>query len=183
MCIAAPLPQTLGVDRIVVGRGSGRRVWERMPRHSIDIAIDGGIATTLGKPWLRRIVAETLRREDVRQRCEVGLLLTTGKEVRRLNRRYRGQDKETDVLSFSLAEGALAEGEGAPVNLGQVVVSYPRAVRQAAVYGHSVEREVAFLTVHGVLHLLGYDHQTPADEQRMFGRQDAVLEALGITRE
>ena len=163
-----------------------------MPRHSIDIEIEDAAATTVTKPWLRRIVAETLRREEVRQRCEVGLLLTTGKEVRRLNRQYRGQDKETDVLSFALAEAAAAAGvltdstaaagEGAPVNLGQVVVSYPRAVRQAAAYGHSVEREVAFLTVHGVLHLLGHDHQTPADEQRMFGRQDGVLEALGITR-
>lgn len=153
-----------------------------MPRHSIDIQIDSAVTTTLKKPWLRRIVAETLRRETVRRQAEVGLLLTTGREVRRLNREYRGQDKETDVLSFALAEGAAPEGEGSALNLGQVVVSYPRAVRQAADYGHSVEREVAFLTVHGVLHLLGYDHQTPADEARMFRLQDAVLDALKIVR-
>jgi len=112
------------------------------------------------------------------------MLITADERVHELNRQYRGVDAATDVLSFALDETKERfPGEpSAPRLLGQVVVSYPRAESQAAEYGHSVEREVAFLTVHGILHLLGYDHQCPDDESRMLAQQDAVLNALGITR-
>jgi probable rRNA maturation factor len=67
--------------------------------------------------------------------------------------------------------------------LGDIIICVERAKEQAADYGHSFEREVGFLALHGMLHLLGYDHMTPADEQRMFGRQDAILTSFGLTRE
>ncbi len=116
---------------------------------------------------------------------EVAVLLTSNETVRRLNKEYRGLDETTDVLSFGSEGGEEAfptvPGEG--FGLGQVVVSYPQAVRQAREYGHSVKREVAFLVVHGLLHLLGHDHEDPASESRMFAEQEAVLQSLGITRE
>jgi probable rRNA maturation factor len=156
-----------------------------MPRHLIDVEIEPGLESSLRPAWVRRVVARTLERCGVRHRAEVGVLLTDDRQVRRLNRKYRGLDRTTDVLSFALEEST-EHFPGGPDNapsLGQVVVSYPRAVRQARRYGHSVQREVAFLVAHGTLHLLGYDHQRPAEEARMFAQQEAVLSSLGITRD
>ncbi len=115
------------------------------------------------------------------QSAELSVLLTTDEEVRELNRTYRGIDRTTDVLSFPQHEG-----EGADPNdplLGDVVISMDAVERQALEYGHSLEREMAFLTVHGVLHLLGWDHQDPKDEERMMGKTEAILLGMGLTRE
>ena len=116
---------------------------------------------------------------------EVAVLVTSDETVRRLNKEYRGLDEPTDVLSFGPqgVEDPFPDVPGEGFCLGQVVVSYPQAVEQAREYGHSVKREVAFLVVHGILHLLGYGHENPAGESRMFAEQEAVLESLGITRE
>ncbi len=154
-----------------------------MPRHLIDVEIEPALESGLRPAWVRRIVARTLERCGVRRRAEVGVLLTDDRQVRRLNRRYRGLDRTTDVLAFALEESAerFPGGPDDAPSLGQVVVSYPRAVRQARRYGHSVQREVAFLVAHGTLHLLGYDHQRPAEEARMLAQQEAVLSSLGIT--
>ncbi len=148
--------------------------------HTLDIASD--LPTPLKRPWLRQVLLAALRAEGVSP-AELSLLLTDDATIRRLNRAYRGLDTVTDVLSFALGETA----EPFPTpdglrQLGQLVVSYPRAVAQARAYGHSVEREVAFLIVHGLLHLLGYDHQTTPDETRMFARQEAILATLGLPR-
>lgn len=155
-----------------------------LPRHTIDIEITVAVARRITRPWLRRIAQRTLDLDQAATPQEIGLLLTTDLRIRRLNKQYRRKDKVTDVLSFALAESDadFASSPDDPSTLGQVVVSYPRAVRQARDYGHSVEREVAFLFVHGLLHLLGYDHQRRADEQRMRERQEAILSSLGITR-
>ena len=155
-----------------------------MPRHTIDIKIAPSVQAGLSKRWLRTVAARALRLEELAQPAELGVLLTDDEEVRRLNRQHRGIDTTTDVLSFPV-EGS---GEGFPAPpggvwwLGDVVVSYPQAVRQAADYGHSIEREMAFLVVHGILHLLSYDHYLPAEEARMQARQEAVLGSLGLRR-
>jgi probable rRNA maturation factor len=117
---------------------------------------------------------------------ELSLTLVSSQRCRALNRAYRGVDRATDVLSFSQREGealaAGAAGEGERL-LGDVVVALPVAIRQAQAFGHSVQREVAFLAVHGTLHLLGYDHQTPPDEAAMMGKAENVLGRLGLTRD
>lgn len=116
---------------------------------------------------------------------EVSVLLTDNATIRELNRTWRGQDRPTDVLSFSQREGEEPPGEdpaGAGL-LGDIVVSVEQARLQAEAYGHSVRREVAFLTVHGFLHLLGYDHETPEDEAEMMGRTEAILRPLGLGRD
>ena len=155
-----------------------------MPTHTIDVQIAPALRPAFGRQLVRKVARRTLQKERLSQPAEVGVLLTTDEEVGRLNRQYRGIDGPTDVLSFSLEEGD--ERFNAPPDgvrwLGEVVVSYPQAVRQASEYGHSVEREVAFLTVHGILHLLGYDHQGPEEESAMLGRQEEVLDSLGLTR-
>ncbi len=154
------------------------------PAHAIDIDITAPAARRITRPWLRRIAQRALSLEKVRAAQEIGILITTDAEVRRLNKQYRRKDTTTDVLSFALAESDAdftPSPEGAST-LGQVVVSYPQAQRQAREYGHSIEREVAFLLVHGLLHLLGYDHKNRTDEKLMQARQEAILSSLGLTR-
>ena len=126
-----------------------------------------------------------------RQDVEISILLTDNAEIRTLNRLHRGIDRATDVLSFPMYEydenGQMIE-EYADFNaqgelcLGDIVISLERAQEQAAEYGHSFQREVGFLTVHAMLHLLGYDHMTAEEEQEMFGYQRDILEEMGLTR-
>ena len=103
-------------------------------------------------------------------------------EIRDLNAKYRGIDRETDVITFSLLENEDEIFEGTEFELGDVFISIPQAVKQASLYGHSIEREVAFLSVHGYLHLKGYDHQTKEQEEEMFSLQEQILEEAGFTR-
>jgi len=115
---------------------------------------------------------------------EISVSFVDDEEIHELNRIYRNVDRPTDVLSFSLVEGdeifPSLEGELEP--LGDIVVSIPTAIRQARDYGHSFERELAFLLVHGFLHLIGYDHQDEASEREMFGLQEEILNGLGLSR-
>ena len=118
--------------------------------------------------------------------CELSVTLTDDERIHALNREYRGIDRPTDVLSFpmySFSDGDAPPEEG-EFTLGDVVISVERAEAQAKEYGHSTRREIAFLTVHSILHLLGWDHETsPEDERAMFAKQDEIMTALGIGRE
>lgn len=116
--------------------------------------------------------------------AEVSITFTDNEHIHEINRNYRNVDRPTDVISFALNEGDEPEIEGgAPVNvLGDIIISVEKAVEQASDYGHSVEREVAFLTVHGMLHLLGYDHIEEDDRKEMRREEDFVMEKLGIGR-
>jgi len=116
--------------------------------------------------------------------AEVSVTLTNNVYIHELNKKYRDIDRPTDVLSFALNEGDEPEViDGPEVNmLGDIIISVERAVEQAADYGHSVEREIAFLTVHGMLHLLGYDHMEEEDRKEMRQEEDFVMDKLGITR-
>ena len=116
---------------------------------------------------------------------EVSITLTNNDYIHTLNKQYRGIDRPTDVLSFALNESEEPDVEDGPdVNvLGDLVISVERAKEQAADYGHSVKREIAFLTVHGMLHLLGYDHMEEEDRIEMEAEQRFVMEKLGIPRE
>ncbi len=116
---------------------------------------------------------------------EVSVTLTNNEYIHTLNKQYRGIDRPTDVLSFALNESEEPVVEDGPdVNvLGDLVISVERAKEQAADYGHSVKREIAFLTVHGMLHLLGYDHMEEEDRIEMEAEQRFVMEKLGIPRE
>ena len=137
---------------------------------------------------LRAVCAAALEGEGVTGPVVLTLTLVDDDEIRAINRQHRAIDRPTDVLSFSLVEGeqngadAFALPPGAPRELGDVVVSYPRAVAQAEEYGHSVERELAYLVVHGVLHILGHDHEDPAEQAVMRAREEAALALVGLVR-
>lgn len=122
--------------------------------------------------------------------AEVSLLFTDDVAIQELNRDYRGRDSATDVLSFALNEDEQGGNDlGAslpsdfPLLLGDIVISYQHAQQQAQAYGHSLLRETVFLFTHGMLHLLGYDHERSAqEEQAMFALQDSIMEQLGLPR-
>lgn len=116
---------------------------------------------------------------------EVSVTLTNNAYIHTLNKEYRGIDRPTDVLSFALNESEEPEMVDTPeVNvLGDLIISVERAEEQAADYGHSLRREVAFLTVHGMLHLLGYDHMEEEEREEMENEQRFVMEKLGISRD
>ncbi|GBF10147.1 MAG: rRNA maturation RNase YbeY [Tepidibacillus sp.] len=120
---------------------------------------------------------------------EVVVTLVDNKRIHELNRDYRGIDRPTDVLSFALNEPGeddldivYDEEMDMPTMLGDIVISIPKVIQQAADYGHSFERELGFLTAHGFLHLLGYDHETEEDEKVMFTKQELILEKMKLSR-
>ncbi len=140
------------------------------------------------KMLTRRAVVATLAHEQYHNPCEVSVTYTDNAAIHALNLQYRKVDAPTDVLSFPLMDFSGESGEPASdepvVSLGDIVISLERAREQAEEYGHSFEREVAFLTVHSMLHLLGYDHETSdGDEQDMRARQRAVMDILGLSVE
>lgn len=134
------------------------------------------------RTWQKKIKDMTalVLQEEGCGKAEVVLTLVDDEEMRELNRQYRGIDKPTDVLSFSQRETTPEEPEfedpGGADLLGDIVVSWETARRQGEELGHPVEREAAFLTVHGLLHLLGYDHLEPGDEAVMKRRQSEIME-------
>jgi rRNA maturation RNase YbeY len=105
--------------------------------------------------------------------AELSVLFVGDRAMRTLNRRYRGKDKTTDVLSFSLREGAFSQVQ--PEILGDIVIAVPTAARQAAEAGHTLGREIDVLLVHGLLHLLGYNHELSDDEERRMKRRELQL--------
>ena len=130
---------------------------------------------------VHRAVSTTLKAHGA-EACEVSVLLTDDADIRQLNRDYRGIDAPTDVLAFAMREGE--EGHVNPNLLGDLVISLETAARQATTNdalsqtGGNLETEAALLAVHGMLHLLGYDHQTPKDATVMFEKQKAIVSLL-----
>jgi probable rRNA maturation factor len=126
--------------------------------------------------------------DEMEKRGTLSVVLVSNQKIYSLNKHWRQKDKATDVLSFSFAvedrdsfEFALAV-PSMPIELGEIIISAPKARSQAQDYGHSLDRELYFLFVHGLLHVMGFDHMTKKEEKEMFGRQHEVLLALGITR-
>jgi len=177
-----------------------------LPDHVILISIAGPFSESLSEERLAAVARRVLEAEEA-PACELSIAITDDETVRSLNREYAGEDAVTDVLSFSQREGEefVMPPEGVPP-LGEVVIAYPQALRQAQdrltrqaikrpstssgqvgptlrqAQGEriwSVEREIEWLLVHGVLHLLGYDHAEPEEARRMREREDALLGATG----
>jgi probable rRNA maturation factor len=121
--------------------------------------------------------------ENVPKGTEVSITFVDDEAIRQINKEYRNKDSVTDVISFALNddESDLFD-KNIPNLLGDIIVSYPRAVFQAKEYGHTIDRELGFLVVHGFLHLLGYDHMNEQEEKVMFKRQEELFEAYGLQK-
>lgn len=118
---------------------------------------------------------------------EMSITLLNNAQIQEINRDYRGKDQPTDVISFAFEDNddefpIFGLSDDIPRVLGDIFISLERAREQAVDYGHSFERELGFLAVHGCLHLLGYDHETKEEEVEMFARQEAVLQAFDLQR-
>ncbi len=141
---------------------------------------------------LERTVKESIKLSDLDAGCEVSITLVDDSKIKEINLEFRNIDSATDVLSFPILEmdeGTVLSTEGDVdrdenlLLLGDIVISLERAEKQAEEYGHTFYREVAFLTTHGVFHLLGYDHMNDEQESKMLGKQEEVLKVLGLARE
>jgi len=158
----------------------------------INLTIEGEFAGCPDAGWFQRIAEQVLEAQGAGSNAELGIFITGQKKVQELNRAYRGEDHPTDVLSFYMTAPAEEGGDEserfvmAPdgiTHLGEVVISYPQAEIQAREHRHSVSKELAVLTIHGVLHLLGYDHEDEQQRQEMVAREQAILNAVSIDKE
>jgi probable rRNA maturation factor len=135
---------------------------------------------------LEQLLLLAAKMENVADGAELSVTFVDNERIQEINREYRDKDKATDVISFAMEE--MGEGEleiiggDIPAVLGDIIISIPKTHEQAKEYGHSFMRELGFLTVHGFLHLLGYDHETAEQEKEMFDKQKEILEAYGLKR-
>jgi len=148
--------------------------------YSISIVVDVQFKPLVVPPRLRGIARTVLAEESV-PAAELGIFIADEDSIRELNRKYAGENESTDVLSFSLTEGETFASPDGVLRLGDVVIAYPVAERQAQEAGRSAGDEVAHLLVHGILHLLGYDHAEGADERRMRAREEELLKLVGVS--
>ena len=182
-----------------------RRAWMPDSPHSlqeIDISVDEPYQQELSEVWLRTVMeAALVEALPQGEPAQVGLVVTDDKTVQELNRQFRGLDEVTDVLSFSASHSGPWEGDpqesdeaspasvdseelnfvlppGEPSPLGEVIISFPQTIRQAQERNGPVERELALLIIHGVLHLVGYDHMEPEDEAQMQAKERSALAAV-----
>ena len=143
---------------------------------------------------IRKCIHQTLRSEGITVSCEINVLVTDDAGIRVINRESRHLDKPTDVLSFPMFQleagnpptdwSSYVDPETGLVPLGDMCISLQRAIDQAKEFGHSAKREVGYLTIHSMLHLLGYDHLDEGPQKKqMRAREEAILTELGITRE
>jgi probable rRNA maturation factor len=147
----------------------------------IGIHIERKFQSHIDEEWARKLAQNVLRAESITPPYEMSLVFTDSETVQRLNRDYRGVDESTDVLAFYMLpqHGADADFVSPPddiTHLGEVIISYPKAVEQAKEQGHSTEQELILLIIHGILHLLGYDHEKPEEEAKMKAREKELVE-------
>ena len=154
----------------------------------INVLIDEDFEGELEPGWLQSIAEEVLVVEDCAPESELGVVITGQARIRELNLVHLGIDEPTDVLAFPMFEDVespeeqdmpafVAPPDGS-VHYGEVIVSFPQAFLQAEEHRHPVKKEIATLIVHGVLHLLGYDHDAPEPEQRMRAREAEILRRI-----
>ena len=143
----------------------------------IDYSITNEFGYKEDYSYLDDVIKRTLKHEKV-ENANFSIVFVDNEKIQYLNKTYRGIDRVTDVISFAF-EDTIDSNEKLLYNnmrfLGEIYICIPRMMEQAIMYGHSETRELAFLTVHGLLHLLGYDHQTKSDEEKMFGLQEVIL--------
>jgi len=147
----------------------------------INVLVDEHLEDDLELSWLQSIARQVLVAQGVGADVELGLVIASQERVQQLNRDYLGRDEPTDVLAFSTREeiGAdlppFVQPPDGVLHLGEVIISYPQAVIQAEEHQHSIKKEIAVLILHGVLHLLGYEHDKPELERLMSAREAEIL--------
>lgn len=130
--------------------------------------------------YLKRVLNAALKEEKV-DNAFFSVIFVDNETIKQINKEYRGLDKVTDVISFAFEDNGKLVYNNVRL-LGEIYICIPRMIEQAKEYGHSEKRELSFLAVHGLLHLLGYDHMTKEEEKIMFGKQELILDEQNIKR-
>ena len=150
----------------------------------LEIRINSQINSSLDANWVRQVITKALSVSEIKLPVELGVIITSDRIIQKLNRKYRGLNTTTDVLSFALTEKSTMEDSLflTPPNgityLGEIAISYPQAKKQAEEEGHPVKYEVALLLAHGVLHLAGYEHNEPQEAKEMKSLESKILQEL-----
>ena len=150
--------------------------------NTVDYIDESELVSESDKELLTNLIHFTLKKENILFNYELSMSFVTDKEIRELNKAYRGIDKATDVLSFPMIDDFTIEFSDYIYPLGDIVISIDKVIEQAKTYNHSFKREIAFLTVHSILHLLGFTHETKTEEKEMFSRQEYILKEFGLER-
>ncbi len=151
-----------------------------MTTHDILVSIDQRFRDKVAPDWLIGVARVALETESVGG-CQLGIVITDDSQIQALNRDFAGDDHATDVLAFSLTEGEEFARPDEIERIGEIVISMETAVRQAEDAQTGTDQEIAHLVVHGVLHLLGYDHVEADEETTMRGREQKILELVGLS--
>lgn len=150
----------------------------------MDVLFENNTNEEINYKLIEKVISEALRYEGVNDNTEVSVTIVDNEEIRKINNKFRNIDRATDVLSFPLIDfdNESLPDDGSKICLGDIIISIERAKEQAKEYGHSIDREIGFLTAHSMLHLLGYDHMVPEEEKEMFAKQEEILNNLGLRR-
>lgn len=149
----------------------------------MDILYSNETEHTPDRELIEKTIKNSLEYEGFTLNTEISVTIVSLEDIHQINLEHRGIDRPTDVLSFPLIDFETDKPDtSGKVYLGDIVICYDKVLSQAEEYGHSVERELAFLTAHSMLHLMGYDHMEPDEEKIMFAKQKEILEKMGITR-
>lgn len=150
----------------------------------MDVLFENNTDKDVNTDLIEKVIAESLRYENVNNNAEISVTIVDNEEIREINNKFRNIDRATDVLSFPLIDYEIEKlpDDGSKIYLGDIIISIERAEEQALEYGHSLDREIGFLTAHSMLHLLGYDHMVPEEEKVMFAKQEEILNNLGLKR-
>ncbi|MFK4391596.1 rRNA maturation RNase YbeY [Bacillus sp. AFS026049] len=154
---------------------------------AIDLMDETNEVTEEAQQLVESILQFAARKENIEKDTELSVTFVDNDRIREINKEYRHKDSATDVISFALEEMGEDEveivGAEMPRMLGDIIISIERTKQQAEEYGHSFDRELGFLALHGFLHLLGFDHMNEEDEKVMFTKQKEILEEYGLSRE
>lgn len=150
----------------------------------MDVLFENTTDKEINQELINSVIAESLKYEGISDNCEISVTIVDNKEIHSINLKHRGIDRPTDVLSFPLIDfdKETLPDDGTKIYLGDIIISIEKAAEQAKEYGHSLEREIGFLTAHSMLHLLGYDHMTSEEEKIMFKKQEEILKNLNLRR-
>lgn len=157
-------------------------------KYRINIQIKRGLGFAFTRHWIKKVITSVLNAEQVSVPFEIDCVITDNATIHKLNKTYRSMDNPTDVLSFSLLDVGSSrsvvfpEESGMDLHLGQIVISYEQAQDQARALCHDVEEELRLLLVHGILHLLGYDHEKSTDARKMRAREKAIIKRIIQTK-
>ena len=150
----------------------------------MDVLFENNTKEEVNYKLIENVISAALKYEGVSDNTEISVTIVDNEEIRKINNKFRNIDRATDVLSFPLIDFDNEDlpNDGSKIYLGDIIISIERAKEQANEYGHSLDREVGFLTAHSMLHLLGYDHMVPEEEKVMFAKQEEILSNLGLKR-